>query len=162
MITETTNSNDARPACGWVCYDADCPWCRRLAHRFADGLARRGFVLVPSGEETPNGLEASRVLQRLAIDPSTRLDEMKVLTADGRIIGGARGVIELAKHYHWAAPFVALARVPWFTRMLDRLYRFIANRRPCAKGASKVGRPHPAASSTRSRRRITTTFFKMP
>ena len=87
---------------------------------------------------------------------------MKVLANDGQILGGAAGVVELAKHYGWAAAFVALARVPWGLRAMESVYRLIANCRPCANGACKVRPLFATHSRSRPRRHITTTFFEMP
>src|SRR5206468_12632671 len=59
------------------------------------------------------------------------LEEMRLLTADGRAIGGADAVVFLARQIWWAWPFAALAQSPAMHKLLDRGYRWIAAHRNC-------------------------------
>src|SRR5437660_2971167 len=113
----------ASPFRGWILYDGDCPSCTASAKRFDRIFCRRGFVFLP--------LQTNWVLKRLDLEPGAPLEEMHVLTAGGRDIGGADAVIFLARQIWWAQPFAALARLPGMHKLLDRGYRWIAAHRGC-------------------------------
>jgi predicted DCC family thiol-disulfide oxidoreductase YuxK len=108
---------------GWILYDGGCRSCTASAKRFDRIFRRHGFVFLP--------LQTDWVMQRLGLEPGAPLEEMHVLTADGRDIGGADAVIFLARQIWWARPFAALARLPSMHKLLDRGYRWIATHRGC-------------------------------
>jgi predicted DCC family thiol-disulfide oxidoreductase YuxK len=108
---------------GWILYDGDCPSCTASAKRFDRIFRRRGFVFLP--------LQTDWIMQRLSLEPGAPLEEMRVLTADGRDIGGANAVIFLARQIWWAWPSAVLARLPGIHKLLDRGYRWIAAHRGC-------------------------------
>ena len=108
---------------GWILYDGDCRSCTASARRFDRTFRRRGFLFLP--------LQTNWVMKRLDLEPGAPLEEMRVLTSDGRDIGGADVVIFLARQIWWAWPFAALARLPGMHKLLDRGYRWIAAHRGC-------------------------------
>jgi predicted DCC family thiol-disulfide oxidoreductase YuxK len=108
---------------GWILYDGDCPSCTASARRFDRIFRRRGFLFLP--------LQTNWVIKRLDLEPGAPLQEMRVLTTDGRDLGGADAVIFLARQIWWARPVVALARLPGMHTLLDRAYRRIAVHRGC-------------------------------
>jgi len=108
---------------GWILYDGACCSCTASARRFGRIFRRRGFLFLP--------LQTNWVMKRFDLEPGAPLDEMRVLTADGRDIGGGDAVIFLARHIWWAWPFAALARLPGMRKLLDRAYRWIAIHRGC-------------------------------
>ena len=120
-------SDDATPWAdsfrGWILYDGDCRSCAASAKRFDRIFRRRGFLFLP--------LQTNWVLKRLGLEPGAPLEEMRVLTSDGRDIGGADAVIFLSRQIWWAWPLVALARLPGMHKLLDRAYRWIAAHRGC-------------------------------
>ena len=118
---------------GWVFYDGRCSMCARTVGRVRRTLIRRGFLLAP--------LQRGWVQERLGLGPEELLDEMRVLTADGEILGGAEAAIYLARHIWWGRPLATLARVPGALSVLRRLYRFIARRRRRFGGVC----PHPSS-----------------
>jgi predicted DCC family thiol-disulfide oxidoreductase YuxK len=120
-ITDTVKLN------GWVCYDAECGVCVRLAERFNKTLARRRFELV--------ALQAEWVRARLGLDDSELLAEMRLLKPDGRIIGGADALLEISREFWWAWPLRQMGRVPAAMKLFRAGYRWIARRRHCAGGA---------------------------
>jgi predicted DCC family thiol-disulfide oxidoreductase YuxK len=87
-------------------------------------FAKRGFHFEP--------LQNRWVPERLNLTPEEAREEMRVLTADGRVFGGADAVIFLARQLWWAAPFVALAEIGFIRSWLDRAYRWVAAHRTCA------------------------------
>ena len=125
---------------GWVFYDAQCPMCSRWASRFTNVLLRRRFLTAP--------LQRGWVQQRLKLDSNDALTEMRVLSANGELLGGAAAVVYLADRIWWARPLAMIAKFPGVMGMLSRAYRFIAQRRCCAvkrgaiSQASSVPTPH--------------------
>src|SRR4029077_11809724 len=83
----------------------------------------RGFLFLP--------LQTNWIMDRLDLEPGAPLGEMRLLTADGRSIGGADAVVFLARQIWWAWPFAALAQSPAMHKLLDRGYRWIAAHRDC-------------------------------
>ena len=84
--------NGSRKDRGWVLYDETCRICRHGAAQFGPMLQRRGFRLAPLQSE---------VGRRHAVDGK---DEMKVVTSNGRIFGGAEAIAFLSGHIWWAKP----------------------------------------------------------
>src|SRR6478672_27719 len=108
---------------GWILYDGACPSCAASARRFDRIFRRRGFLFLP--------LQTNWIMDRLDLEPGAPLEEMRLLTADGRRIGGADAVVFLARQIWWAWPFAALAQSPAMHKLLDRGYRWIAAHRDC-------------------------------
>ena len=108
---------------GWILYDGACRSCAASARRFDRIFRRRGFLFLP--------LQTNWIMDRLDLEPGAPLEEMRLLTADGRGIGGADAVVFLARQIWWAWPFAALAQSPAMHKLLDRGYRWIAAHRDC-------------------------------
>lgn len=125
-ITDTTQENDI------VLYDGECRNCVRFAERFRTLLARKEFQLAP--------LQAPWVRERLGLDNSNLLSEMRLLKADGEVFGGADALVEISRRYWWAWPIHQLARIGPFMRLLRRGYRWVARHRHCAGGACAIRR----------------------
>src|SRR5437870_5633819 len=144
---------------GWILYDGDCRSCTASARRFDRTFRRRRFLFLP--------LQTNWVMKRLDLEPGAPLEEMRVLTADGRDIGGADAVIFLARQIWWAQPFAALARLPGMHKLLDRGYRWIAAHRGCEHITCDVKKrrllSEPSAlPSQRPSRRFTKTAVERP
>jgi predicted DCC family thiol-disulfide oxidoreductase YuxK len=133
---------------GWVFYDAHCPFCTRWACRADELLARRGWHLAP--------LQAEWVRLRLGLKDAEPLLEMKLLTADGRIFGGADAIIHVVRSIWWAWPLFALAQFPGITPLLRTIYRRVANNRFCFGGRCAL----PAKPATRHRH-LTSSFYDL-
>ncbi|HTT65221.1 MAG TPA: DUF393 domain-containing protein [Bryobacteraceae bacterium] len=130
----------ARPARGWVLYDADCGFCTRWAWRLMYFAGPRGFHLAP--------LQAPWVRPALNLSCNELLEELRVLTADGGVYGGADAIVYLAEQIPWARPLAWAARLPGMKFLLRAAYRWIARHRhtlssTCAAGTASSG---PAAS----------------
>jgi predicted DCC family thiol-disulfide oxidoreductase YuxK len=100
-----------------VFYDADCAFCRRWAKRGERWMAGKGYRFEPMPEP---------------------LDEMKVVTADGSMTGGAEAVVHLARQVWWAWPVWAVSQVPGMQTVLRAGYRQVARRRQCGKGGRRT------------------------
>lgn len=102
---------------GRVLYDGECPLCLGLVDRFGPFISGLGFEL---GSLQEAGYP---------------LDEMRVVTADGRVYGGADGVVHLVSRVWWGRPLASLTRLPGGMPLARRAYRFVAARRHCRGGA---------------------------
>jgi predicted DCC family thiol-disulfide oxidoreductase YuxK len=108
---------------GWILYDGACRSCAASARRFDRLFRRRGFLFLP--------LQTNWIMERLDLEPGVPLEEMRVLTVDGRDISGADAVIFLGRQIWWTRPFAVLAQLPGLHKRLDRGYRRIAAHRVC-------------------------------
>src|ERR1700674_1596980 len=132
LITEMTDTKGSRAARGWVFFDRDCSVCTSLARRFRRTFEKRGFRLA--------ALQDPRVAALLALPPEQLLHEMRVITGEGEIRGGAAAIVYLAGKIWWAWPFFAAAKIPGVLRVLDAGYRWFADHRPCSSGICSVVR----------------------
>ena len=120
--TETTH--------GWVLYDGECPLCLATVARFGPMLRRHHFRLAP--------LQTPWVQKQLGLNPNEPLAEMKLLTADGLIFGGADALLQIAKKIWWAWPLFVLAKIPGLTSLFHVIYRRIAANRTCFGGQCSI------------------------
>lgn len=123
LISEITDRKGRRAA-GWVFYDGECDFCRSLARRFRSTLEKRGFGLAP--------LQDPRVATLLGLAPNLLLQEMRVLTAEGQVLGGAQAVTFLAAKIWWAWPVHAAAKLPGMRLLLRAAYKWVADHRHCS------------------------------
>jgi predicted DCC family thiol-disulfide oxidoreductase YuxK len=128
----------AAPPRGWVLYDGDCDFCTRWAWRLAHFVGPRGYHLAP--------LQAHWVRQRLALTEREVLGEMRVLTSDDVLYGGADALVFLGRQIPWARPFAVLARLPGVMPVLRGVYRWVARHRHCATACASKSQAAPPAS----------------
>src|SRR5690242_17483807 len=126
LISEITDRKGRR-ASGWVFYDGECEFCRSLARRFRSSLQKRGFGLAP--------LQDPRVATLLGLAPNLLLQEMRVLTDGGEVLGGAQAVTFLAGKIWWAWPVHAASKLPGMRLLLRGAYRWVADHRHCSNCA---------------------------
>jgi len=113
-------------------YDGECSLCCESARRFGRILARRRYVLRP--------LQSPGAAQRLGLDSRDLLRETRLLLANGRSVGGADAVVEIARHIWWAWPLWLISRLPGAKRVLHATYRYISEHRHCVGGVCKIPR----------------------
>lgn len=123
-LTEITEPAEVAQFRGWIFYDADCSSCRELALRFEAFFDARGFHFEP--------LQHEWVQRRLNLTKAQALEEMRVLTTAGQVVGGADAVIFLAGQIWWLKPLTALTQMPSVREILHRVYCWVAARRTCA------------------------------
>jgi predicted DCC family thiol-disulfide oxidoreductase YuxK len=126
LVSEITDRKGPRAA-GWVFYDGECEFCRSLARRFRATLQKRGFGLAP--------LQDPRVATLLGLAPNLLLQEMRVLTTEGQVLGGAQAVTFLAGKIWWAWPAHAAAKLPGMRSLLRVVYGWVADHRHCSSSA---------------------------
>src|SRR5581483_12129479 len=95
---------------GWVLYDGDCALCRWWVDRSHALLLRHGFHLAP--------LQAPWVKLRLGLNEDDLLAEMRLLTANGRVYGGADAIIRITRSIWWAWPIYTAAQMPGIKPLL--------------------------------------------
>lgn len=131
MNTEITDGT-VDLAVQWIAYDAECGFCGALARRLEPVLRRRGFALVP--------LQTIWVKDRLGQIPGEAVDEMKLLTMDGGVLGGAGAAVELGRMIWMLRPLVWLNALPGGRWFLKWGYRWIARHRRCGDGICRAPR----------------------
>jgi predicted DCC family thiol-disulfide oxidoreductase YuxK len=123
LISELTDAKGRSASRGWVFFDADCSFCSAWARRLHAALESRGFGLAP--------LQSPRVRALLNLPDGELLREMKLLAADGTVLGGVDALTHLARNIWWAWPVYALAQLPAVRALLAAAYRWFAVRRRC-------------------------------
>jgi predicted DCC family thiol-disulfide oxidoreductase YuxK len=132
LNSEITDSKGKQASRGWICFDRDCSVCTSLARRFRRTLETRGFGLA--------ALQDPRVQALLDLSSSDLLLEMRVITTEGKVYGGAGAVVYLARQIWWAWPLYAAAQLSFVSCLLDAGYRWFADHRTCSSGDCSVRR----------------------
>jgi predicted DCC family thiol-disulfide oxidoreductase YuxK len=113
---------------GIVCYDGECSICTGLITRWGHRLRRAGFRLAP--------LQLPAIQRRLSLTGIP--DEMKLITAQGEIIGGADAVVAIVEGLGLSHDLAEGARSPLIRPLLRQLYAAVAKHRSCAGGACRI------------------------
>lgn len=133
---------------GWVFYDGECPFCIRQVDRFGDLLRKGRIELLP--------LQCGFARERLHLTDAELLNEMRLLTCDNRLFGGADAIVELTRQIWWAWPLYLLAQIPGIKLLLRKSYAWFAKRRYCFGGKCKIqNRKHTKQSRHKA-------FFELP
>jgi len=133
VISELSDRYDTGRIEGWVLYDAGCSFCTGLLGKVEGSLRAAGF--------RPEALQAAWVRERLKLPEDMLLAEMRVLTREGRVLGGADAVVylagELVKGVHpwWACLLWLASKIPFGMPLMRSSYRWVAARRYCRRGA---------------------------
>ena len=131
LISDITDAKGSRAERGWVFFDRDCAICMRLAKRYRGTLEARGFGLA--------ALQDPRATSLLGLPVEELLREMRVVRADGSVLGGTDAVVYLAGRIWWAWPVYAAARWLGARPLLVWGYRWFAAHRRCAAERCDVG-----------------------
>ncbi|TAL07235.1 MAG: DUF393 domain-containing protein [Verrucomicrobia bacterium] len=146
MNTEITDYN-AKPPAGWVFYDGECKFCVRGARRWSGLFARRGYHWLP--------LQTPRTSERLKLSERDLRDEMRLLLANGRVVGGVDAWIVLFRSVWWLWWLGALLDLPGLHWLGNFTYRWFAKNRYCFSGRCELERQSPTTHRH-------TTFFELP
>jgi predicted DCC family thiol-disulfide oxidoreductase YuxK len=114
-----------KKSAGWVFFDGECSFCAGGVKLLGDLFARRGFIWVP--------LQSPVALEKLGSAAATMRDEMKLLLADGRIVGGVDAWVILFRSVRWLSPLGFLLSLRGFHWFGERVYGWIAQNRKCLK-----------------------------
>lgn len=129
MNTEITDNNALAPV-GWVFYDGECRLCVSWVERLQGALDRRRFHLLP--------LQSPDASRQLCLTGPAPLGEMRLLLIDGRNLGGADAIVEIARHIWWAWPLWIISRFPFMMGIMRAGYRVLAANRHCANGVCLI------------------------
>jgi predicted DCC family thiol-disulfide oxidoreductase YuxK len=120
-----------------VLYDGQCAFCRKSVDllRRLDWLGRLAFADARDPAQVPGGV---------ALDPERLLEEMHVLTADGRRVYHGFGALRwLSWRLPLLWPVAPLLYVPGVPALGQRLYLWVARNRfrlvPCHGGVCTLG-----------------------
>jgi predicted DCC family thiol-disulfide oxidoreductase YuxK len=103
----------------WILYDGDCPLCRRGEEMFGSMMRRRGFRLETLQGEVGGYFAGGRT------------EEVRVVTREGRMIGGAEGFAYICGHVWWALPVAWAWRIHGLRGLMRMAYRWVAAHRGC-------------------------------
>ncbi len=147
----SVNAEITETNCGWILYDGECAFCRAGVARCYRMLRRRGFKFA--------ALQAPWVAPRFGLPLAGLLVEMRLALPDGRILGGADALMELARGIWWARPVYWLSRLPGAMPLLRVAYRGIAVRRHCLSRGCRM----PGVRSLHNpEHSITSGFYELP
>ncbi len=104
-----------------VCFDAECPMCRKAVSLMRPIWESRGVEFAP--------LQADWVRRRLNLPEAELLGEMRVLTPSGEVLGGADGHAHLWGLVWWLWPLWLAAKLPGVRWLIDVSYRWVARNR---------------------------------
>jgi predicted DCC family thiol-disulfide oxidoreductase YuxK len=90
------------PRVRWVLYDGGCGFCIRWVHFWEKVIERRGFAL--------KDLQSAKDDGSLKIPQQKLLDDILVLSGDGKLESGADAYLFVAQRIWWAWPFYAIFR----------------------------------------------------
>jgi len=101
--------NSARPGRSLcvVLYDGRCGFCSRWVKYWEKTLTRRGFAIA--------SLEEPWVAGKLEMPHEKLLTDIRLLTADDRLISGADVYLYVTRRIWWAWPFYAIFSLPGST-----------------------------------------------
>lgn len=115
---------------GTVYFDAACGICQAGVRWFGRPFVKRGYRF--------RALQSPEAQAALNLKPGELPDEVKLVTADGRTLGGADMIVYLARFVWWSWPLHAFSRFPGVLPILRRLYRHIADNRHCVSGLCRI------------------------
>jgi predicted DCC family thiol-disulfide oxidoreductase YuxK len=121
MILSDHESESVVPCEGWILYDGGCGFCFRWVHLWGKVVERRGFAL--------KDLQSASADGSLDISSENLLDDIRVLTRDGKMESGANAYLYVARRIWWAWPFYAIFRLPAFNWLLWCGYRWFNRNR---------------------------------
>jgi predicted DCC family thiol-disulfide oxidoreductase YuxK len=114
MKSADDESESARPCEGWILYDGACGFCFRWARFWKKTVELRGFAIKDLQSASAEGI--------LRISQENLLDDIRVLTRDGKLESGANAYLFVARRIWWAWPFYAVFSLPGFNWILWRGY----------------------------------------
>jgi predicted DCC family thiol-disulfide oxidoreductase YuxK len=148
-MTETIATNTT-PAGAWVLYDHQCPVCRSTVGRWRRVFEARRIEFA--------ALQSPWVRERLGLAPGELPDEMKLLTPDGRVLGGPAAIAWMCRRVAWLWPLGCLMILPGLDGLTRLGYRWVARNRYCLGDVCELS----PMRWERRRHLAATTFLETP
>jgi predicted DCC family thiol-disulfide oxidoreductase YuxK len=120
-MTPQGKSDSGLPREGWILYDGGCGFCFRWVHFWQKVVEMRGFAIKDLQSASAGGL--------LQVAADKLLDDIRVLTRDGRLESGADAYLYVARRIWWAWPLYAVFSLPGFNWILWRGYKWFNRNR---------------------------------
>jgi len=117
-------------ALGVVLYDGQCGFCSRWVEYWAGTLARHSFEIA--------SLDEPWVAERLKTPYQELVTDIRLLTADGKLVSGADVYLYVTRRIWWAWPFYAIFNLPGLNRLIHSGYRWFARNRYCVSRSCKL------------------------
>ena len=122
LASEMTDSK-GRHARGWLFFDAECEFCRKIARFLAVPMARHGLAVAP--------LQDPRVGVLLGLSRDELLRTVRFVSADGSQYEGADALLAVARLLPCARPLIWISRIPGVMSALRSGYGWGAQRWRC-------------------------------
>jgi predicted DCC family thiol-disulfide oxidoreductase YuxK len=116
---------------GVVLYDGQCGFCSRWVRYWAGMLERQGFAIA--------SLDEPWVAEKINTPREELLTDIRLLTADGRLISGADVYLYVTRRIWWAWPFYAFFSLPGLNLLIHLGYRWFARNRYHISHACRLG-----------------------
>jgi predicted DCC family thiol-disulfide oxidoreductase YuxK len=125
MISLASEMTDGkgRHARGWLFFDAECNFCRRVAAELAVAMRRCGLAAAP--------LQDPRVAALLGLSQQELLRAIRFISSDGSQYCGADALLAVAREIWWLRPLAWLSGLPGMLPTLRAAYRYGARRWRC-------------------------------
>lgn len=120
-MKSANQSESVLPVKGWILYDGGCGFCFRWVHFWQRIVERRGFAIKDIQSASAEGI--------LQVPDENLLDDIRVLTRDGKLQSGAGAYLYVARRIWWAWPFYAIFSLPGFNSLLRWGYRWFNRNR---------------------------------
>ena len=106
---------------GWVLYDDSCGFCRRWVPFWRGTLERRGYSIAP--------LQSEWVREKLGLSDEELVEDLRLLSPNGRVTRGADVYREVLRRIWWAWPLYLLSVTPGPRSLFDGGYLAFARNR---------------------------------
>lgn len=147
----TTNSERRRmDVTAWVFYDGACPFCRSTLEWCRPIFEPRQFRFAP--------LQESWVRDQLSLSDGVLPTEMKLLTAQGRILGGIEAWAWMCRQVGWLWIFGVLLVLPGFRNIAHWAYHWVSQNRYCWQGSCTL----PVRKTFEERHHTRLAFLEFP
>jgi predicted DCC family thiol-disulfide oxidoreductase YuxK len=148
-MTEKTTSF-SRPSRAWAFYDQHCPVCRATIRQWRRVFESRHIEFA--------ALQSAWVRERLELAAGELPEEMKLLTPDGRILGGPIAIAWMCRRVAWLWPMGVLMVTPGLHAVTRWVYQWVARNRYCLGDVCEL----PPMEISRRRHLAATTFLETP
>lgn len=148
-MTET-HSKIRGPAEAWALYDHGCPVCRATVGRWRRVFEARRIEFA--------ALQSPWVRERLGLAPGELPDEMKLLTPEGRVLGGPVAIAWMCRRVAWLWWVGVVMVIPGVDVLTRWIYRWVARNRYCLGDVCEL----PPMRLDRRRHLAATTFLETP